>query len=375
MSTNSLGVLPAGGTYRVCRRRIDLEPRISKRTTIVDVAEVAGVSVKTASRALNDAPHVSAAVRKRVKEAAAALDYHPNIAAQSLIARRSFLIGLTYERPSPSYVVELQNGALSRLENTRYRLLVLPFSEVARRPGELGSLLVRAGLDGVLLAPPSCDQPELLDMLERHKLAYARITPHQDLARGLVVVMDEVAAAHAIAAHLLQLGHRRIGIVMGDPSHAASAARMQGYRRAFAEAGVPVDDNWVVTGDFTYELGYSVASHLLQRTPPPTAILAQNDDMAVAAMAAARDAGLSVPADISVVGFDDSEISRTAWPQLTTIRQPVQQMAWDATDRLVAQIDESANLSPVRRRDYPHEILVRASSAPPMRDRTSSSRR
>ena len=207
--------------------------------------------MKTASRALNDAPHVSAAVRRRVKEAAAALDYHPNIAAQSLIARRSFLVGLTYERPSPSYVVELQNGALNRLESTRYRLLVLPFSDVARRPGELGSLLLRAGLDGVLLAPPACDQPELLDMLERHKLAYARITPHQDLTRGLVVVMDEAAAGYAIAAHLLQLGHRRIGIIMGDPSHAASAARMQGYQRAFAEAGVSIDDNLVVTGDFT----------------------------------------------------------------------------------------------------------------------------
>lgn len=329
------------------------------------MAKVAGVSVKTASRALNDAPHVSAAVRQRVKEAAAALDYHPNIAAQSLIARRSFLIGLTYERPSTSYVVDLQNGALNRLENTRYRLVVLPFSDVARRPAELGKLLLRAGLDGILLAPPACDRPELLDMLERHGLAYARITPHRDLARGLVVVMDEVAAGHAIAAHILQLGHRRIGIIMGDPSHAASAARMQGYRRAFAEAGVSIDDDLIVTGDFTYDLGYSVASRLLQRSRPPTAILAQNDAMAVAAMAAARDAGLSIPADMSIAGFDDAEISRTAWPQLTTVRQPVYEMAWDATDQLLAQIEESPQAPPVRRRDYPHRILIRASSATP----------
>ncbi len=109
-------------------------------------------------------------MRRKVKEAAAALDYHPNLAAQSLIARRSFLIGLTYERPSPSYVVELQNGALGRLENERYRLVVLPFNHVASRPEELGKLLLRAGLDGVLLAPPACDQPLLLDMIERQKL-------------------------------------------------------------------------------------------------------------------------------------------------------------------------------------------------------------
>lgn len=320
---------------------------------------MAGVTPKTVSRALNDAPHVSDAVRQKVKAAAAALDYHPNIAAQSLIARRSFLIGLTYERPSPSYVVDLQNGALGRLEDARYRLVVLPFSDVAKWPAELGKLLLRAGLDGVLLAPPACDQPELLDMLERQKLPYARITPHRELDRGIVVAMDEAAAARAIAAHLLERGHRRIGIIMGDPSHAASAARLHGYRQAFAEAGMSSGDNPTVTGDFTYDVGYRVALELLRRVPRPTAILAQNDDMAVAAMAAARDLGLSVPGDISVAGFDDSEVSRTAWPPLTTVRQPVREMAWDATDRLLAALEDGDT---AQRRDHPHELLVRGST-------------
>lgn len=256
-------------------------------------------------------------MRRKVKEAAAALDYHPNLAAQSLIARRSFLIGLTYERPSPSYVVELQNGALGRLENERYRLVVLPFNHVASRPEELGKLLLRAGLDGVLLAPPACDQPLLLDMIERQKLPYARITPHSDLDRGLVVAMDEVAAGHTVAAHILSLGHRRIGVILGDPSHAASRGRMEGYRQAFGEAGVRIDESLVGTGDFTYDVGYRVARTLLDRPLRPTAILAQNDDMAVAAIAAARDLGLSVPDQLSVAGFDNSEVSRTAWPPLT----------------------------------------------------------
>ncbi|WP_294302966.1 LacI family DNA-binding transcriptional regulator [uncultured Sphingomonas sp.] len=116
-------------------------------------------SAKTVTRALNDEAHVSQAVRRTMKEAAATLDYHPNIAAQSLIAKRSYLIGLTYERPTTSYVVDLQNGALGRLENERYRLVVLPFGHVANRAAELGKFLLRAGLDGVLLAPPACDQP------------------------------------------------------------------------------------------------------------------------------------------------------------------------------------------------------------------------
>lgn len=317
------------------------------------------------SRALNDAPHVSEAVRRKVKEAAAALDYHPNLAAQSLIARRSYLIGLTYERPSPSYVVELQNGALGRLENERYRLVVLPFNHVASRPEELGKLLLRAGLDGVLLAPPACDQPVLLDMIERQRLPYARITPHSDLDRGLVVAMDEVAAGHTVAAHILSLGHRRVGIILGDPSHAASRGRLEGYRQAFQDGTVTIDDSLVGTGDFTYDVGYRVALELLDRPVRPTAILAQNDDMAVAAIAAARDLGLSVPQDLSVAGFDNSEVSRTAWPPLTTVHQPVREMAWDAANRLIAMLDGDTDSDAPRRRDHLHELLVRASTAPP----------
>lgn len=340
---------------------------ISKRSTIIDVAGLAGVSIKTVSRALNDAPHVNADTRRRVKEAAAALDYHPNIAAQSLIARRSYLLGLTYERPSPSYVVELQNGALARLENSRYRLVVLPFRDVANRPEELGSLLLRAGLDGVILAPPACDQHELLAMLDRQKLPYARITPHHEMERGIVTAMDEVEAGRAIARHLLEQGHRRIGIVKGDPSHAASAARMEGYRLAFADFDAEPIDDLIVSGDFTYDVGYSAAVKLLNHSPRPTAILAQNDDMAVAAMAAVRDAGLSVPGDVSVAGFDNSEVSRTTWPQLTTVRQPVNEMAWDAVDRLIATLDakDGPHPAPPLRGDHPYELIVRASTAPP----------
>nr|WP_272916480.1 substrate-binding domain-containing protein [Qipengyuania vulgaris] len=278
---------------------------------------------------------------------------------------------MTYERPSPSYVVELQNGALLRLEDSRYRLVVLPFRDIAKRPVEFGRLLMRAGLDGIVLAPPACDQDDLLDMLDRQKLPYARITPHLNMDRGIVMAMDEVAAGQAVASHLLALGHRRIGIIMGDPLHAASAARMEGYRRAFAEAGATIDGNLIVTGDFTFDVGHAVARELLRRTPQPTAILAQNDDMAVAAIAAVRDCGLSVPEDVSVAGFDDSEVARTAWPQLTTIRQPVLQMSWDATDRLITSLetdpeslDENA-LSYFGRGDHPHELVVRGSTAPP----------
>jgi LacI family transcriptional regulator len=142
---------------------------------------------------------------------------------------------------------------------------------------------------------------------------------------------------------------------------------MEGYRQAFREAGLSIDETQVVTGDFTYDVGHRVALELLRHGSRPTAILAQNDDMAVAAIAAARDLGLAVPADVSVAGFDNSEVSRTAWPQLTTVHQPVREMAWDAANRLITSLDGETDSAAPRRRDHPHELLVRASTAPPSR--------
>jgi len=311
---------------------------------------------------LNEEPHVKAGVRERVKEAARILDYLPNVAARGLITRRSYLIGLTYERPSPSYVVELQRGALECLEGQRYRLVVLPFHDASTRQDELVALLRSASLDGVILAPPSSDLLPVLDALDRAGIRYARIAPHLEPARGISAAMDDVAAARALAEHVLGLGHRRFGIILGDPAHYASEARLEGYRQALEAAGIAMRDVAVEQGDFTYPSGEAATRRLLACMPRPTAILAQNDDMAVAAIQAARDLGLEVPRDLSVTGFDDSEVSRLVWPRLTTVRQPVFEMARDATEKLVRQLE---NYEPGPPGLHPHQLIVRGSTAPP----------
>lgn len=335
---------------------------ITKRATIVDIAKAAGVSPKTVSRVLNEEPHVKPQVRERVKHAARALDYLPNVAARGLITRKSYLIGLTYERPSPSYVVELQRGALECLESERYRLVVLPFHDARARREELVALLRSAALDGVVLAPPSCDVLPVLDALDNAGVLYARIAPHLAPERGVSAAMDDVAAARALAEHLLALGHRRFGIILGDPTHYASEARLEGYRKALAAAGIGLGEVPIEQGDFTFPSGEAAAGRLLARTPRPTAILAQNDDMAVAAIQAARGLGLEVPGDLSVTGFDDSEVSRLVWPRLTTVRQPVFEMARDATARLVGQLEGEEPGPP---RQHPHQLIVRDSTAAP----------
>ena len=333
-----------------------------KRTTIVDVGRLAGVSAKTVSRVLNDEPHVSAAVKQRVRAAADAVDYHPNVFAQALVRRKSHMIGLVYENPSPSYVVELQKGVLERLTNERYRLVVIPIRSVQENAAEVVGLLRSAALDGVVLAPPASDHPLILSQLKEARIRCARIAPTRMIEAAPSNLVDDVAAAREMAAYVIGLGHREIAIIRGDPTHPSTEARMLGYMQAFHQAGLELRFDRIEPGMFTFDSGLAAGRNILARADRPTAILAQNDDMAVGAMMAAREIGLSIPERWSVVGFDDSEVSRITWPRLTTVRQPVFEMAVAATEMVIAQLEDR---EPLARVLHSHTLLVRESAAPP----------
>lgn len=336
---------------------------ISRRATIYEIARVAGVSPKTVSRVLNDEPFVREDTREKVKAVARSLNYQPNIAAQGLITRRSFLIGLTYERPSPSYVVELQRGVLERLADERYRMIILPFRDVVARSDAFVAFLKSASLDGVVLAPPGSDEIAVLDQLDQAGIRYGRIGPSLAQERGACSLLDDTAAAEEVAQHLLTLGHRRFAVILGDPTHRASHARTEGYARAFAAHGLSLDAMPVEPGDFTFGAGEAAMRRILAAPGPrPTAILAQNDDMAVGAMTVAQESGLRIPEDISFAGFDDSDISRLIVPRLTTVRQPVFEMAVTATGGLLRLLSGESAPKPVM---HAHELLVRQSTAAP----------
>jgi LacI family transcriptional regulator len=335
---------------------------ISRRSTIIDVAKLAGVSTKTVSRVLNREPHVKAALRLRVEHAARELHYQPNVLAQGLVRRRSYLIGLVYENPSPSYVVELQLGALDRLEDERYSLLVIPVRSVRDNGANILGLLRAAALDGVILAPPASDHPELLAALDAAHMKFARIAPTRMLHRGPSVVLDDIAAARAIAEHVIGFGHRRIAIIKGDPTHPSSEARLLGYTQALAGAGIELRLDWIEHGEYTFESGFQAAQRLLGGSERPTALLVQNDEMAVGALMAARELGLPVPEALSIVGFDDSEVSRISWPRLTTIRQPVYDMAKAAAGMLIAGLDGG---TPEIVERHAFALLIRDSVAAP----------
>ncbi len=337
------------------RRRV---PR--RHVTLRDVADMCGLSFKTVSRVLNAEPNVRADTRERVLAAAKSLNYHPHMAARSLVARRNFLLGLLFENPSPNYVLDLQMGSLERLRDERYRLLTLPLDHKGSEGG-IVALVRSAGLDGVVLAPPLSDDATVLEELEAAGIAFVRIASVFDDLAGPQIATDDVDAARDMTKYLLALGHRRIAFIKGDPSHRASAVRYQGFCEAMAAAGIAVDPALVGEGAFTFASGHEAAAALIARPGRPTAIFASNDDMAAGCLIAAHEAGLAVPGDISVVGYDDSQIAQIVWPRLTTVRQPTAAMARAATDILLAILADAEHREQV---GFGHEIVPRASAGP-----------
>lgn len=213
---------------------------VGKRATIHDVARLAGVSIKTVSRVYNDEPNVREAIREKVKNAGSELRYRPNAAARNLVERRSHLIGLFFENPSASYVTELQMGALERLRDTRYRLLIFPVENREDIRGALIETAHASGLDGIIVTPPMSDDPEILAELTASAMPFARVAGDVNVHPTDSVTIDDQAAAADLMEYLLKLGHRRIAIVIGDPTHRSAELRLAGYRRALEEAGIKV---------------------------------------------------------------------------------------------------------------------------------------
>jgi LacI family transcriptional regulator len=194
---------------------------------------------------------------------------------------------------------------------------------------------------------------------------YVRLASQLEPERGARVFMDECAAAHEMTVHLIENGHRQIGFIVGSPRYMGSQARLSGFRRAMAQAGLSVREDWICSGDFTFLSGQECGAYLLQRPGRPTAVFASSDEMALGVMHVAAAAGLSIPSDLSVVGFDDMISARFSIPPLTTIRQPVAEMSLAAADILITHtIDKRHEDSPVHL-ELPFQLVLRGSVAAP----------
>ena len=307
--------------------------------TIADVAREAGVSPMTVSRVLNGGHNVRGETKELVDAAIAKLHYVPNVAARALAGGRNCRIALLYSNPSAAYLSALLMGALDAATRLDAQLVVEPFIEDLD-PAVMVSGLTKRRIDAVLLPPPLCDMPDLVAALTDAKLPVAQVATAMANPVCFAVNINDGDAAAAMAAHLIARGHKRIGFISGSPRQSASERRLLGFRRAMAAAGLTVDDALVVQGNFTYRSGLTAGEALLTLSDRPTAIFASNDDMAAAVIAVAHRLGLSVPDDVAVSGFDDTIMATSVWPELTTIRQPVPQMAMVAVEALFRAVED-----------------------------------
>lgn len=336
--------------------------------TIVDIARQAGVSIKTVSRVINREEGVGAQTRARVQELIEAMGYRPNVSARSLSSRRSYLIGVIFMQVGAyHYVGEVQVGAMRACRRAGYHLVV----EQVRPPESVGGVqgfaegLRDARFDGVVLTPPTCDDPEVLAAVEAAGLPYVRIAPHREFDRSPYVFMDDRKAAREQTLRLWNMGHRRIAFIDGPADHGSAARRRQGYVEALRDRGVEPRPEWIAQGQFLSLSGFDATEALLRLPERPTAIFAANDEMAVGALAAAAKNGLSVPRDLSVVGFDDTPAAEAAWPRLTTIHQPTAEMAEAAVEMLIDGFGDERFRTSVLVRQLDYRLMTRDSAGPP----------
>lgn len=305
--------------------------------TMADVAKMAGVSAMTVSRVMNGKGLVRESTRRKVAEAVAALNYTPNQEARNLAGSKPIRIGFLYSNPSAAYLSEFLVGLLSQSGLNNVQLFVEK-CEAGLQEEEQARRLIGNGLDGVILPPPLCDSQAVLACVKEAEIPAVVVACGQPDAEVGAVSIDDYEAAYEMTRHLVNLGHQRIGFVAGHPNQTASARRLAGYQAAVAEKGADADEELVVPGMFTYRSGLDAAEHLLGLPERPTAIFCSNDDMAAATVAVAHRLGLDVPGDLTVTGFDDTALATTIWPELTTVRQPIAEMAREAVQSLVRRV-------------------------------------
>ncbi|MCI1662800.1 MAG: LacI family transcriptional regulator [Actinomyces sp.] len=331
-------------------------------STITDVAALAGVSPSTASRALRGSGQISAATRARVEEAARELDYVANPSAVRLVNGRTDAIGLVVPFVTRWFFAQAVTGAEDVIRGADHDLLLYNLGGPDGRQRFFERMPLRNHVAGVLVLSLALSEKE------RAQLAQMRVplvTVGHDAPGASSVMIDDRAAAATAVQYLLNLGHRRIGLIGGlpeDPMHfTSSALRARGYREALTAAGAPVDETLIVPSDYTIDGGRRAAVRLLALPTPPTAIFAMSDEMAIGAIDAARSMGVRVPEDLSIVGFDDHDLA--AFFHLTTIRQPVQEEGREAARillRMLSAPDEAETAHAV----LDTELILRASTAP-----------
>ncbi|MEI9995835.1 MAG: LacI family DNA-binding transcriptional regulator [Rhizomicrobium sp.] len=338
----------------------------ARRPTINDIARLANVSKKTVSRVINESPFVRGETREKISAIIAELGFVPDPQARGLAFRRSFLIGMIYDSPTPQYIVSMQQGILDAMKGTSFELVIRPCSR--QDPGFLSDMrafIERHKLFGVVLPPPVSEDERLIAILDETECPYVRIASIAlDMPDSMVVTHDHIGGLEA-ARHLVKLGHARIAHISGPSLFRSAHERRRGFAQGLGEAGLKLSKALDREAAYSFESGIESAAALLALEPRPTAIFCGNDEMAAGVYKAARDAGLVIPRDLSVVGYDDSALASRLYPLLTTVRLPIRDMGRMAAAKLIATTRERRTNTGDKTEIVPTLVVRESTAAPP----------
>lgn len=334
-----------------------------KAATINDIARLSGVSKKTVSRIINHSPLVRKDTRDKVEALMREVGYVPDPMARGLAFRRSFLIGMVYDNPTAQYIVDMQYGALDTLRDSGFELVVHPCD--SRSPNWIDGVrrfVQQQKLHGVMLVPRASEDQALVDMLNEIDCRYTRIASValEDDASRMVVTHDRNGAAEA-AEYLLSLGHTDIALITGPSAYRSAHERTSGFLDALAQRGLELPPARIIEAGYTFESGVVAAEKLLAGEKRPTAIFTGNDEMAAGVYKVALRAGIRIPQQLSIIGFDDSPLASRLWPALTSVRRHTRDTGRIAANMLIQPESGAAmNAASIR----PH-LIVRDSCQPP----------
>ncbi len=318
--------------------------RRRQAVTIKHVAADAGVSLQTVSRVINNEPSVRPEMQERVQESIDRLGYVPSIAAQRMSGSRSYLILAINDRErtiadwrarqGTDWVDQMLLGGMLKCAEHGYRMifeLVDTHDDHVER--ELAAAIAALQPDGIILTPPHSDNSRIVAFLGKQGTPFVRIGSREP-GPGIPLTMDDTRMAQVATQHLIEHGHRRIGFIAGSPEYRLSARRIEGWRKAMHAAGLPTE-GLLAEGDFSFASGERAATALLDGVTPPSAIVASNDQMALATLEVARARGIPVPQKLSLVSFDNTPLVHFTQPALTAVDQPIAQTVSCAVELII----------------------------------------
>ncbi|NHK26415.1 LacI family DNA-binding transcriptional regulator [Parvularcula flava] len=333
--------------------------------TIADVARACGVSMRTVSRVINGARNVKPATRVKIEQEIERLKFRPNPQARGLAASRSYLLGLVYDMPNALYLDTIQRGITGTCRSSGYELVIHPCESTGSDTviADTLSFVRRSNIDGLIVLPPVSEMAALPPALDEAGVDYVLLASVDLVDPVHLVRSAERLACEDMTRHLIELGHRDIAFISGPSDYRSTRERLEGFRDAFRAAGLALNEELILKGDYGYHSGYSAGNALFSRRQKPTAIFASNDEMAFGVFNAAAEAGMSVPNDVSVCGFDDVVFAERTLPSLTTIRRPSLAMASLATEKLIALIEGRDDVANRMQAVVPLELILRNSTA------------